>query len=241
MKKRSLSLILPCYNEAEHFRKSADWILNVLENCGTQFEIIFVEDCSKDNTKQIIENYLKNKKDDSLKVFYHNDNQGRGKTVCDGILKAKGDYVGFMDIDCEISPEYIPAFLNRLNEGYAVVNAERFYPVSAQSILRAMVSKLYSFLVRWILKTNFTDTEAGFKFFNRKIILPLVHMTQDPGWFWDTEIMLLSQRLGLKISFISVLFKRRTDKTSTVKLWSDSFDYFKKLLEFKVKLKSIKS
>lgn len=232
MSEPKLSLILPCYNEAEHFQISAQKIYAVLKKSRLVFEIIFVEDNSGDETRRLLQEFIGDAKDSRLKVIYHDQNTGRGKTVCDGIAAAQGKVVGFMDIDCEISPDYIPLFVKKIEANHDIVCARRIYQVSASSVVRALVSKVYSLLVRVLLHTSLSDTEAGFKFFKRDKIMPIVALSSDPGWFWDTEIMILSERAGLRILFLPVLFKRRTDKTSTVHLFKDSWDYFQKLISF---------
>ena len=233
MKKIKFSLILPCYNEAEHFSKSADIILQTLINNKKSFEIIFVDDKSKDSTKELISKFINKHYDQKLKVIYHKSNQGRGKTVADGILASKGDYVGYMDIDCEVSPKYIGEFINKLKNGYDIVYGHRNYEINISGLIRTITSITYKKLVNLLINTTITDSETGYKFFNRKKIIPLLKTTHDNGWFWDTEIMIKSEMSRLKITSIPVLFKRRKDKTSTVNLLKDSTQYLLKLFQFR--------
>lgn len=237
MKKIKLSLVLPCYNEAEHFDKSSTRILTTLKKLHYPFEMIFVEDKSKDNTANLVKEFIKLHKNEQLKAIYHNENKGRGKTVSEGILLAKGTFVGFIDIDCEVSPEYSAQFVEKLRQGFDIVCGKRTYRISISGLVRALVSKIYSFIMKKILNTMLEDTETGFKFFRKDKILPVLKKVQATGWFWDTEIMARSERTGLKIAFIPVIFNRRTDKTSTVNLWDDSIEYFKKLITFRKRLK----
>jgi hypothetical protein len=79
----------------------------------------------------------------------------------------------------------------------------------------------------------FHDTEAGFKFFNREKILPVINEVQDNHWFWDTEIMVRAFYHGLKMNEVPILFIRKNQKYSTLKTFSDTLYYFKKLLEFR--------
>lgn len=236
MEKIELSLILPCFNEAEHFTKSVSVIHEVLKKTGLTFEIIFVEDNSKDNTKELIKNFIHSQASSQIHAIYHTANQGRGKSVSDGIKKAQGKYVGFIDIDCEISPKYIPDCVDTLKKGYDVVCGKRTYQTSFQGLIRALASKAYAFLVKFILKTSLVDTEAGYKFFNRKKILSILDTVKDTGWFWDTEIMVRAEVARFQISFIPVLFNRRTDKKSTVNLVKDTLDYVVKLMHFRNRL-----
>ena len=88
-----------------------------------------------------------------------------------------------------------------------------------------------------ILKLPVHDTEAGYKFFRRKKILPVLKQVKDKRWFWDTEIIALGYLNGLKIKEIKVLFKRRSDKTSTVNLFRDTLEYIWSLLVFRSQMR----
>lgn len=236
MKKLTVSLILPCYNEAEHFTVSYERILATLKKSRLGFEILFVEDRSTDATWEVIQEFIKTHRGEIVRAIRHPRNFGRGQSVNDGIREARGEVVGFIDIDCEVSPEYIPRFVAKVQEGWDVVCGHRFYEVSPIGFIRALSSKLYAFFVRLLLSTRQPDTEAGFKFFNRRKILPLLSQIKDKGWFWDTEVMVRSERAGLKIASIPVKFERRSDKTSTVDLWSDTIKYIKNLWRFRTEL-----
>lgn len=238
MSKVVLSLVLPCYNESEHFDSSMERILFVLKNSGYSFEIILVEDKSRDNTRDVVRKFIRKHKQYTDAIF-HEKNMGRGKTVSDGILKAKGTYVGYMDIDCEVSPVYIPKFVKALEEGNDVVCGDRRYRLSVWSLNRMVVSRVYSFLVRLLLRSPLRDTEAGYKFFKRESILSILHEVADAGWFWDTEIVIRSSLANLRISSIPVLFVRRNDKTSTVNLFPDTYNYLRKLIMFRIKLSRV--
>lgn len=233
MKNVKFSLVLPCYNEAEHFTQSSQRILNVLKNNQSDFEIIFVDDKSKDGTLKLISKFVEKHQQDNIRVISHAQNQGRGKTVSDGIFAAHGKHVGFIDIDCEVSPDFIPIFIQKLEEGYDVVCGQRIYSTDVSGLTRAIASKAYSYLVKKLLCVKTPDTEAGYKFFRRAKILPVVKQVQDVGWFWDTEIIARSELAGLKIASIPVAFIRRQDKTSTVHLVSDTVSYLIKLWRFR--------
>lgn len=235
--KFDFSLILACYNEGVSFIKNVKKVFEVLDQTDFFYEIIFVEDCSKDKTKEKIKKILKNNSHRHLSCIFHQKNEGRGKSVAEGILEAKGKVVGFIDIDLEIPAEYIPRFVNEIFKGADVVVARRIYDFTLPSLPRWFASKGYICLRKLFFKTDFLDSEAGYKFFNRKKILPVLKKTKDPGWFWDTEIMLQSQKAGLKIKEIPTVFIKNIKKKSTVRLIPDSLNYFKKLISFRKKFK----
>src|SRR3989344_2025719 len=210
MRKLAVTIILPCYNEGPTFEKSVKKIVSVLKKLKKNWEIIFVEDKSTDKTKKTIEKLVSQIK--NSRAIYHSKNQGRGKSVADGIKAAKGEICGFLDVDLEVSADYIPLFIEEIENGVDMVIGRRFYEGGINSIARYLASKTYSSLVKTLLKIPIGDTEAGYKFFRRSKILPILAKTKDKGWFWDSEISARAYFSGLRISQIPVLFVRRTDK-----------------------------
>ena len=231
MQKVDFSLILACYNESTTFEKSVREIISVLNNLKRNWEIIFVEDKSTDETKKSVEEFTKEIK--NAKAIFHTKNEGRGKSVSDGIKAAKGIICGYLDVDLEVSASYIPLFVEEIEKGSDMVIGKRFYEGNFKSMIRFIASKFYSTLVKTILNIPIEDTEAGYKFFKRHKILPILSKVQDKHWFWDTEICTRAYWKGLKISQVPVLFVKRKDKKSTVKLIPDSWNYLIKLLKFK--------
>src|SRR3990167_173995 len=231
MQKVDFSLILACYNESTTFEKSVREIVSVLNNLKRNWEIIFVEDKSTDETKKSVEEFTKEIK--NAKAIFHTKNEGRGKSVSDGIKAAKGIICGYLDVDLEVSASYIPLFVEEIEKGSDMVIGKRFYEGNFKSMIRFMASKFYSTLVKTILNIPIEDTEAGYKFFKSHKILPILSKVQDKHCFWDTEICTRAYWKGLKISQVPVLFVKRKDKKSTVKLIPDSWNYLIKLLKFK--------
>ncbi|MCM8787388.1 MAG: glycosyltransferase family 2 protein [Candidatus Omnitrophica bacterium] len=235
MKKIDFSLILPCYNEEEHILKSVKTIIDTIKHLPYSSEIIFIDDKSKDKTRTLLKK-IKTLYKLPIGIIFHNENMGRGATVAEGIKKAKGKVAGFIDIDCEISPIYIPLFISSIYEGFDVVSAHRVYEFNLFSFHRWLASKIYSYLIKKIFKFKLNDTEAGYKFFNREKIIPVLKKVKDNHWFWDTEVMIKATLAGLKIKEIPCVFIRRKDKTSTVKIIPDTFKYFKNIIRLRKEL-----
>jgi hypothetical protein len=233
MTKFDLSLVLACYNENQIFENSIKEIFKNLDDTPYHYEIIFVEDASQDNTKELIKTLLKKDKTHHLRAIYHQKNQGRGNSVRDGFLKAQGKVIGYIDIDLETPAHYIPIFLKKVQEGFDVVCADRIYHFNLNSAIRWFSSKGYNRFRNAILNLPLGDTEAGYKFFLRKTTLPIIKKTKENHWFWDTEIMALAYLNKLKIAYISTAFIKKKDKTSTVRVLPDTIEYLKKLFSFR--------
>jgi len=233
-----LSLVLPCFNESGLFVESVARITGILDLSRLTYEIIFVDDHSRDNTRSLIEKIIKEDgKDGRFRAVFHAHNQGRGRTVRDGIRAARGTVVGYIDIDCEVDPVYIPQMVSQIIARRAdVVIGRRYYRSTPKAVVREILSRGYQWLSDRLIGTGGMDTETGYKFFSRKHILPVLTKATHPGWFWDTEIMVYARRANLRIIEVPVLFLRRFDKISSVNIIKDTLDYMVELVRFRKKL-----
>ena len=232
-----LSLVLACYNEAQHLEASFAEIRDSLEQARFPFEILFVDDVSRDDTRAIIARIVAAHPQLALRTILHERNRGRGATVTDGFRAARGAITGYIDVDLEVHSRYIPSLVRAIERGADVATLRRIYAFQVRSLDRYAMSRGYSFLVRRLLDVDFADTETGYKFFSREKVLPLLDEIRDPGWFWDTEFMVRAARRGLEIVEIPGAYIRRGDKTSTVKGVRDSLRYFRQLLRFRGELR----
>ncbi|HUS71392.1 MAG TPA: glycosyltransferase [Anaerolineae bacterium] len=228
-----LSLVLACYNEELVIEGSVADILQVLDDTRYSYEFIFVDDCSKDRTRDLIDRLIERYPDKRMSRIFHRENKGRGGTVSDGIRAAHGDVAGFIDIDLEVHARYIPSCVTAVEHGADIAVGRRVYKLNLRSLDRYLMSAGYIWLVRRFLGVDLNDTETGYKFFKRERILPLLDEIEDQHWFWDTEVMVRSYYRDYQIVEIPCLFLRRFDRTSTVDPLSDTVDYFRKLWRFR--------
>ncbi len=230
-----LSLVLACFNEESHFEESVRQIFEVLDYSIFSYEIIFVDDCSRDKTRLLIDEASRKYTDKRISKIFHAENTGRGGAVSDGLAIARGEVAGYIDIDLEVHARYIPPLVLEIVNGADVATAERIYRFYWRGMIRWVLSHGYSVLRRWLLNLPLVDTESGFKFFRRSKIVPILDIIQDRRWFWDTEVMALCYLAGLRVVEIPCLFQRRFDKRSTVNAIPDSLDYLRSILRFRRK------
>jgi glycosyltransferase AglD len=231
-----VELILACYNEAPHFDESVREILSVMDGLRFSYGLIFVDDCSKDDTRALIDRCIAAHPDRRMKRIFHEQNTGRGGAVTDGFRAATAPIVGYLDIDLETHARYVASCVRAIETGADVAIAWRIYKLSLHSLNRYVLSRGYHYLVELLLKVPLHDTESGFKFFRRDRLLPLLDKVEDQRWFWDTEVMVRAFLDGYRIVEVPALFARRADKKSTVSTVRDSVDYFRRLIEFRAKL-----
>lgn len=231
-----LSVVIACYREAGHLRDSVAQLCTTLAAMGRSYELIFVEDCSDDGTPAVVAELVREAP--HRRAIYHAHNVGRGGTVAEGFRLARGRIVGFLDIDLEVHCRHLPAVLAAIDAGADGATAFREYDVSwrPNALLRTILSRGYRWLFRRLFAVPFRDPEAGFKWFVRERILPVVDQTRDQGWFWDSEIMVLAHRAGLRVVEVPCRFERRADKQSTVRVVRDVWRYLVAIRAFRRRL-----
>jgi len=236
-----VSIVIPCYQEEDHLIENAGEIVRIMNGTKYSFEIIFVDDKSTDSTKDKILEIEKARS--NVRHIFHEINSGKGKSIAAGAGIAKGKFIGHIDIDLEVSAEYIPALLLELEKGNDIVLIKRKvkFGLNPKFIIRDVAGMIHRKAVRLFLGIPQIDVQSGCKFFRREALLPLLEKTKSPGWFFDVEIMTLAYVNGFRIKQIPGYYIRNKKKKSTVKLVEDGWQQFKNLVRFSGEIKKKKS
>lgn len=202
MGKVYLSIIIPVYNEAKRIRGTLLSIRDYLSRQDYAYEIIVVNDGSGDTTSQIILD-LKGKIK-TLKLIDNKNNYGKGCVVRQGLLQAKGEYRLFTDADNSTQITELENFLPYLEKGYDIIIGSRAISgskiVKAQPFHRKVLGKVYSILSHLITGLHdVVDTQCGFKLFSEKSVKDILPRCKVNGWSFDSEILIIAQKLGYKI------------------------------------------
>ena len=231
-----LSLIVPCYNEADHLRGSVRAVIETLELTPWTWEIVFVDDGSSDDTRAIIAAICA--ADPRCRAVLHDRNRGRGAAFKTGFAASSGRVTGFVDIDLEVHARYIPSLVNEIERHDAdVVTGHRHFLLRQTGGLhRVALSWGYRRLCDVLLSLDLADSETGCKFFKRETTSAMVLGSDDDGWFWDTEVMARARLANVRIRELPVLFLRRPDKATTVRPLRDSWAYLRALHLFRGKV-----
>lgn len=226
-----VSVVIACYNEEPVLVDNVREIMDVLDGTKYLYEIILVDDGSSDSTVALIKDLASDHH--CIKYLVHPTNMGRGRAVSDGIRKASGPIVGYIDIDLQTPAHYLPRLIREVERGADVAIAKRLYKLSLAALHRWVLSKGYMVLSSWVLGTELKDTETGCKIFSREAVLPILDEAQNPHWFWDTEVMALAAYRGLSCVEVPTLFIREASERSTVKIVRDVIHYLVSLVRFR--------
>ena len=172
-----LSIVIPAYNEGPTIHHILDKIQTVQLLGGYEKEIIVVNDCSKDNTWEILNTYKNEHPSVNIQLFQHDVNQGKGAALHTGIKKATGDVVVIQDADLEYDPNEFNILLKPIEEDVAdVVFGSRFMGGKPHRILffwHSIGNKFLTFLSNMFTNLNLTDMETCYKMFRREIVQSL--------------------------------------------------------------------
>ena len=223
-----LSVLIPCYNEKDTIELIIDKILN-LKNIDK--EIIIIDDCSIDGTKDILKNKIENK---VSKIIYNEANHGKGYCIKKGIDASTGDIILVQDADLEYDPKEYGKLISPIKNGHAdVVYGSRFIGSEEKRILffwHTVANKLLTLLSNMFTNLNLTDMETCYKVFKSDLVKKID--LQEKGFGFDPEITAKISKLKPRIYEVGISYFGRTyDQGKKIGL-KDAFIVLKCIIKY---------
>lgn len=203
--KGMLSIVMPAYNEGKCIYDNVLKTIVILERFVERFEIIVVNDGSKDNTKSEIERVMK--KDNRIHMVSSDNNHGKGSAIIAGVAEAIGDYIAFVDADLELDPGQLEGYLIKmLEEKKDVIIGCKFHKDSEikYPLKRKILSMGYYIMLLILFRLNVKDTQTGLKLFRAEAVKPVAHLIRTAGFAYDIEILAAIHRRGYTIGQMPV-------------------------------------
>ncbi len=228
-----ISVFFPTYNEEGNIKNTILKASAVLEKEFKKWEIIIVNDGSKDNTKKIVEELEKS--NTRIRVVNHDENNGYGASLQTGFYSCRYDWIAFTDSDGQFDFSEISKFVKKQEE----TNADLvigYYKKRQVSKFKIITSKMWELAVYILFDLHVKDIDCGFKLVSKKVLDKIPKLESKRGAFISSEFLIKAKKAGFKIVEISVTHYPRThgkgtgrDLSVIVKSFVDLFRLYRNL------------
>lgn len=235
-----ISLCIPLFNEQKILIKTMDEVSSYMKGrFGEDYEVIYVDDGSTDESLEILDR----KKDAKTKVISYRPNRGKGYAVRSGMLSASGEIVIFTDCDLAYGTEVIGKFFDEMERDGSIeclIGSRALHPLGydGYSSIRRLLSKGYLRFLSLYAGLRPSDSQCGIKAFRQTAAQSIFSRAEVDRFAFDLEVILLAQRLGMKISEHPVRILNHRE--STVHFVKDSVRMVRDVRKIKNRIKKIK-
>ena len=208
-----LSVVVPAYNEAGRLPPTLEAILAYLRDSGRSYELIVVDDGSRDRTVEVVEAI--NHEREEIRLVKHPLNLGKGAAVRTGVLASRGDIVLFTDADLSTPITDAELLIAAIEAGADVAIGSRAVDRGLvevhQPIYRETMGRVFNLFVQAVLLPGLHDTQCGFKAFRGDVGRELFAAMTSRGFEFDPEVLYRARRKGLVIREIAVHWRNSPD------------------------------
>ena len=226
---KKLSIIIPVYNEKETILE----ILKRVENVDLflEKEIIIIDDCSFDGTKEILKRL-----EGQYKILYHSKNQGKGSAIKQGFLKATGDIIIIQDADLEYDPNDYWKIIRPILENKAdVVYGSRLLSSDYHRVLyfwHSIGNRFLTLFSNALTDLNLTDMETGYKSFRKEVIDSFKHKLQSNRFGIEPEMTAKIAKGKWRIYEVGISYSGRTYEEGKKINWKDGIAAIWHIIKF---------
>lgn len=205
------SIVLPAYNEGARIAASLEKILAYAADRGWDAEVIVVNDGSSDDTAEIVRRLAV--KHPMLRLLENPGNRGKGYSVRNGMLHARGDVLLFSDADLSSPIAEADKLFSAIAEGTDIAIGSRWLQselqIQRQPLYRQLFGRIFNLALRLVLGLNFKDTQCGFKAFTRPAAQAIFPVQQIERWGFDPELLYLAKKFHFTVREVPVAWAHR--------------------------------
>ena len=192
-----LSVIVPAYNEASRIIANLRVLDRSLRALKRSFEIVVVDDASKDGTAALVKEEAKRNR--RIKLVTCKQNEGKGQALRRGFKASSGKIVGFIDADMDLHPRYLNVLIKQIEGDRAdIAVGSKLHPQSRVKypVFRRFLSFWYRLLTRLLFRLKVRDTQVGLKVFNRSVLDEVMPRLLVKRFAFDVELLAVAQYYG---------------------------------------------
>ncbi len=220
-----LSIVIPAYNEEKTIHRILNKVKDVQLINDIEKEVIIVNDCSRDDTKGAIRNYMESNQQLNIQYFEHEVNKGKGAALHTGISKATGEYLVIQDADLEYDPEEYNLLIKPVLDGFAdVVYGSRFKGGKPHRVLffwHTLGNNFLTFLSNAFTNLNLSDMETCYKLFRTDMLQKL--KLRENRFGFEPEVTAKISRTNARIYEVGISYYGRTYAEGKKINWKDGF------------------
>lgn len=219
-----LSLIIPAHNEDKRILHTLEVYTKFFGELVNKLEIIVICNNSSDKTAEIVSEF--SKRDKNVRLVDIPYKIGKGGAILEGFKYVNYDYCGFIDADDAFELEDLRKMIEALNESDVAIASKwkdkKFFEVN-EPFSRKILSRGWNQLIKWMLYLEFTDTQAGAKFFKRKAIDSIDRNFLCNGFEFDVELLWKFKKAKMKITEVSARTRHMPNSSFKVGYIADMF------------------
>lgn len=225
---------MPSYNESENIKKVTLAVKKVLEEVAGEWELLIIDDGSKDVTGEIAKSL--SLEEPRIKVITHKINMGYGATLSTGFNSSKYPWIAFIDSDRQFDFAEITEFIAKQKETGADL-VIGYYKKRSASVFKILTSKIWEFTVYALFDLKVHDIDCAFKLVSRKVIDTISPLESQRGAFISSELLIKAKKAGFKIAQVPVTHYPRTKGMGTGRMLNVIIESFMDLFKLWKKLK----
>ena len=203
-----LAVTPPCYNGTPFLPRAVKLLEQATRSEESDFVLVIAEDGSdsSDVVGRLMLEYL------DILYFHNSERLGRGKALMEAWRRVNADIYLFMDADLSTDLSQMNAYPNLVRKvreaRFDLVTGSRYHPDSKtyRPIIRWIASIVYNKIVRLLFRSEVSDHQWGFKAFSAHLIRALSDTVRSSSWFWDTEVIIIAQKKGFRVTEIPVFW-----------------------------------
>ncbi len=209
-----ISIILPAYNEEGCIRENTLKVAKHMQKISKDYEILIIEE-SSDKTPEISKQLSVENR--HVRHFHSSKRLGKGRAIEEGMRKAKGEKILFMDVDLAVDLSAVKNMIDVL-EDYDIAVGSRYHSASKtkRTFLRLFLGRAYAIIAGLILGIRVTDFQCGFKGFRKDVGISIIKTINVSGVFWDTEFLFWASKNKYKIKEMPVIWEEKKARNTKI-------------------------